>query len=72
VAGPRSSTRFTSSLTVYGDLTISGDKLKLQEIGGIRIQPITVLLPGGEEVPVQLLRKELLLTARRARRSAPH
>ncbi|APD48241.1 MULTISPECIES: photosystem II manganese-stabilizing polypeptide [Synechococcaceae] len=57
-------TRFTSSLDqVYGDLTISGDKLSFKELGGIDFQPITVLLPGGEEVPFSFSSKELLATA---------
>ncbi|NQV10886.1 MAG: Photosystem II manganese-stabilizing polypeptide [Cyanobacteria bacterium] len=57
-------TRFTSSLDqVYGDLTISGDKLSFKELGGIDFQPITVLLPGGEEVPFSFSSKQLLATA---------
>ena len=53
-------TRYTSSLDqVYGDLTVSGDKLIFKELGGIDFQPITVLLPGGEEVPFMFSSKEL-------------
>jgi photosystem II oxygen-evolving enhancer protein 1 len=53
-------TRYTSSLDqVYGDLTVSGDKLIFKEMGGIDFQPITVLLPGGEEVPFMFSSKEL-------------
>lgn len=53
-------TRFTSSLDqVYGDLKVSGDKLTFKELGGIDFQPITVLLPGGEEVPFTFSSKEL-------------
>jgi photosystem II oxygen-evolving enhancer protein 1 len=54
-------TRFTSSLDqVYGDLTVDGDKLTFTELGGIDFQPITVLLPGGEEVPFTFSSKELV------------
>jgi photosystem II oxygen-evolving enhancer protein 1 len=54
-------TRYTSSLDqVYGDLTIDGDKLTFKELGGIDFQPVTVLLPGGEEVPFTFSTKELL------------
>jgi photosystem II oxygen-evolving enhancer protein 1 len=57
-------TRFTSSLDqVYGDLKVSGDKLTFKELGGIDFQPITVLLPGGEEVPFTFSSKELLASA---------
>jgi photosystem II oxygen-evolving enhancer protein 1 len=46
-------TRFTSSLDqVYGDLDVTGSGLSFKELGGIDFQPITVLLPGGEEVPL--------------------
>ena len=45
-------TRFTSSLDeVYGDLTVTEEGLQFQEKGGIDFQPITVLVPGGEEFP---------------------
>jgi photosystem II oxygen-evolving enhancer protein 1 len=54
-------TRFTSSLDqVYGDLKVDGDKLTFTELGGIDFQPITVLLPGGEEVPFTFSSKELV------------
>jgi photosystem II oxygen-evolving enhancer protein 1 len=63
VAG-RILTRYTSSLDqVYGDLDVSGDKLTFKELGGIDFQPITVLLPGGEEVPFTFSSKELVATA---------
>ena len=54
-------TRFTSSLDqVFGDLKVNGDKLTFTELGGIDFQPITVLLPGGEEVPFTFSSKELV------------
>nr|WP_283754801.1 photosystem II manganese-stabilizing polypeptide [Roseofilum acuticapitatum] len=55
-------TRKTSSLTqVYGDLTFTSDKaLTFAEKGGIDFQNITVLLPGGEEVPFFFTIKSLL------------
>ncbi|MEB3184167.1 MAG: photosystem II manganese-stabilizing polypeptide [Cyanobacteriota bacterium] len=57
-------TRFTSSLDqVYGDLKVSGDTLTFTELGGIDFQPVTVLLPGGEEVPFTFSSKELVATA---------
>ena len=57
-------TRFTSSLDqVYGDLAVTADGLSFKELGGIYFQPITVLLPGGEEVPFTFSSKELLATA---------
>ncbi len=57
-------TRYTSSLDqVYGDLNIEGDKLTFKELGGIDFQPITVLLPGGEEVPFTFSSKDLVATA---------
>lgn len=57
-------TRYTSSLDqVYGDLSIDGDTLTFKELGGIDFQPITVLMPGGEEVPFTFSSKELLATA---------
>jgi photosystem II oxygen-evolving enhancer protein 1 len=57
-------TRYTSSLDqVYGDLKLSGDKLTFTELGGIDFQPITVLLPGGEEVPFTFSSKELVAEA---------
>ena len=57
-------TRFTSSLDqVYGDLKLIDDKLTFTELGGIDFQPITVLLPGGEEVPFTFSSKELLAAA---------
>ena len=57
-------TRFTSSLDqVYGDLAVTTDGLSFKELGGIDFQPITVLLPGGEEVPFTFSSKELLASA---------
>ncbi|MFM9104163.1 MAG: photosystem II manganese-stabilizing polypeptide, partial [Cyanobium sp.] len=57
-------TRFTSSLDqVFGDLKLNGDQLTFTELGGIDFQPVTVLLPGGEEVPFTFSSKELVATA---------
>lgn len=57
-------TRFTSSLDqVYGDLSLSDGGLTFKELGGIDFQPITVLLPGGEEVPFTFSSKELVAQA---------
>ncbi|KAF0654147.1 photosystem II manganese-stabilizing protein [Cyanobium sp. Copco_Reservoir_LC18] len=57
-------TRYTSSLDqVYGDLKVSGDQLTFKELGGIDFQPITVLMPGGEEVPFMFSSKELKASA---------
>ena len=57
-------TRYTSSLdSVYGDLKVSDSSLVFKEQGGIDFQPITVLLPGGEEIPFTFSSKELLATA---------
>ena len=46
-------TRYTSSLDqVVGDITTNDDgSLTFTELGGIDFQAVTVLLPGGEEVP---------------------
>ena len=53
-------TRFTTSLDqVYGDLDVQGDNLSFKEAGGLDFQLITVLLPGGEEVPFVFSSKEL-------------
>jgi photosystem II oxygen-evolving enhancer protein 1 len=53
-------TRFTTSLDqVYGDLAVAGDGINFQEQGGLDFQLITVLLPGGEEVPFVFSSKEL-------------
>jgi photosystem II oxygen-evolving enhancer protein 1 len=53
-------TRFTTSLDqVYGDLSVTGDGLAFKEDGGIDFQLVTVLLPGGEEVPFVFSSKEL-------------
>ena len=53
-------TRFTTSLDqVYGDLAVSGEGLSFNEQGGIDFQLVTVLLPGGEEVPFVFSSKEL-------------
>jgi photosystem II oxygen-evolving enhancer protein 1 len=57
-------TRYTTSLDqVYGDLAVQGDKLSFKELGGIDFQLVTVLLPGGEEVPFVFSSKELDATA---------
>ena len=57
-------TRFTSSLDqVYGDLDTGATGLSFKELGGIDFQPITVLLPGGEEVPFTFSSKELVAQA---------
>lgn len=56
-------TRYTSSLDqVFGDLKLEGDTLTFTELGGIDFQPVTVLLPGGEEVPFTFSSKELVAT----------
>jgi photosystem II oxygen-evolving enhancer protein 1 len=53
-------TRFTTSLDqVYGDLSLSDEGLAFDELGGLDFQLITVLLPGGEEVPFVFSSKEL-------------
>ena len=58
-------TRFTSSLDqVFGDLDVSSDGLTFKEKGGIDFQPITVLLPGGEEVPFTFSSKDLVAKAK--------
>ena len=60
-------TRFTTSLDqVYGDLAVTGDGISFQEQGGIDFQIVTVLLPGGEEVPFTFSSKELNATAQGA------
>jgi photosystem II oxygen-evolving enhancer protein 1 len=57
-------TRFTTSLDqVYGDLDVNGDNLSFKEDGGLDFQLITVLMPGGEEVPFVFSSKELDATA---------
>ncbi|MFM1812249.1 MAG: Photosystem manganese-stabilizing polypeptide [Cyanobacteriota bacterium] len=57
-------TRYTTSLDqVYGDLDVNGDNLSFKEAGGLDFQLITVLLPGGEEVPFVFSSKELDATA---------
>ena len=57
-------TRYTSSLdSVYGDLAVTESGLEFKEKGGIDFQPITVLLPGGEEIPFTFSSKQLLATA---------
>lgn len=57
-------TRFTTSLDqVYGDLAVQGDGLSFKEQGGLDFQLVTVLLPGGEEVPFVFSSKELEATA---------
>ena len=57
-------TRKTSSLTqISGNLTFEGDgKLTFEEEDGIDFQAITVLLPGGEEVPFFFTIKGLVAT----------
>ncbi len=53
-------TRYTSSLDeVYGSLVVSENGLAFQEEGGIDFQPITVLVPGGEEFPFTFSSKNL-------------
>ena len=60
-------TRFTTSLDqVYGDLTVQGDNLSFKEEGGLDFQLVTVLLPGGEEVPFVFSSKELDASAQGA------
>jgi Manganese-stabilising protein / photosystem II polypeptide. len=57
-------TRFTTSLDqVYGDLDVTDDGLNFKEEGGLDFQIITVLLPGGEEVPFTFSSKQLDATA---------
>lgn len=57
-------TRFTTSLDqVYGDLAVTGNGINFKELGGIDFQIVTVLLPGGEEVPFTFSSKELDATA---------
>ena len=57
-------TRYTSSLDeVFGDLIVSEDGLSFNEKGGIDFQPITVLVPGGEEFPFTFSSKNLQATA---------
>ena len=48
---------------MYGDLKLNDDELTFTELGGIDFQPVTVLLPGGEEVPFTFSSKELVATA---------
>lgn len=57
-------TRFTYSLTaIKGPLTFNDDRsLTFVEEDGIDFQAITVLLPGGEEVPFLFTVKELVAT----------
>ena len=57
-------TRFTTSLDqVYGDLAVTGNGINFKELGGIDFQIVTVLLPGGEEVPFTFSSKDLEATA---------
>ena len=57
-------TRYTSSLdSVFGDLKVTESGLQFQEKGGIDFQPITVLVPGGEEFPFTFSSKSLNATA---------
>ena len=64
VAG-KSLTRYTSSLAqVAGDLTIDeAGVLSFAEDDGMDFQPVTVLLPGGEEVPFLFTLKGLFATS---------
>ena len=48
---------------MFGDLTVSETGLQFQEKGGIDFQPITVLVPGGEEFPFTFSSKSLKATA---------
>lgn len=54
-------TRYTSSLTqIMGNLTPNADKsLSFVETDGIDFQPVTVQLPGGEQVPFLFTVKQL-------------
>lgn len=53
-------TRYTSSLDeVYGSLVVGENSITFQEEGGIDFQPITVLVPGGEEFPFTFSSKNL-------------
>ena len=53
-------TRYTSSLDeVFGDLKVTESGLQFNEKGGIDFQPITVLVPGGEEFPFTFSSKSL-------------
>jgi photosystem II oxygen-evolving enhancer protein 1 len=57
-------TRYTTALDqVYGDLNVQGDGITFQEQGGLDFQLVTVLLPGGEEVPFVFSSKQLNATA---------
>ena len=57
-------TRYTSSLDeVYGSLMVGEDTLTFKEQGGIDFQPITVLIPGGEEFPFTFSSKSLAASA---------
>lgn len=59
-------TRFTYSLDqISGNLLIGSDgKLTFEEKDGIDFQPITVLLPGGEEVPFLFTVKGLVASSK--------
>lgn len=65
VAG-KSLTRYTTSLEqIRGHIDVNSDgSLTLVEDGGIDFQPITVLLPGGEEVPFLFTIKDLVATTK--------
>ena len=57
-------TRYTSSLDeVFGDLTVADDQVTFSEKGGMDFQLITVIMPGGEEVPFVFSSKDLVATA---------
>ena len=57
-------TRNTSTIEeIYGDLDVGEEGLTFSEQGGIDFQLITVLLPGGEEVPFVFSSKALVAEA---------
>ena len=57
-------TRYTSSLDdVFGDLTVADGQITFAEKGGMDFQLITVIMPGGEEVPFVFSSKDLVATA---------
>ncbi len=57
-------TRYTSSLDeVFGDLTVADDQITFSEKGGMDFQLVTVVIPGGEEVPFVFSSKDLIAQA---------
>ncbi len=64
-------TRYTSSLDqVVGNITTNNDgSLTFTELGGIDFQAVTVLLPGGEEVPFLFTIKGLVANTEPAQES---